>query len=482
MTESSTVTRLSLVDQALLGLAKEISYDVDSNVSAFLADNAASLESLTKAVPQGSTMEPLLGVIEAGEVDFEDIAVLSEPLRLEVIRLWCYKITRNNLLQALSGTKDLSLTEIRSVSRDVYEYVLNNLSLYLGVFDENDVTFTVDTADASSVEIINDIVREAPKQLVTTLDRAARDWKVKDIGEADPSAWPALATRLQFYPTYENVNTYWNQLGIDTALATLLQSARNFESRSQTDDDEIESAVQALALKLILSAKELPDPSVRVSLAESLNLQDYLEIPSPLENGVLAGLMIESDLIADDLQTFQGLVAASVDWQTMEFAITKSRKYQEFVEPSILDHDGAVRLLDSPIISDDVKRSVANRSSEFLLQNSYKAYNALAKEAARLRIALSPDVVLAMANAKVNPASILPFLTPQLNSLDLSQISPILIALGGDYAKIAARSYNRPKFGKNQHIESLAKRLNDLGIVSTIDIKDSYIRVNMRHP
>jgi len=482
MSEAVPLSKVQLVDQALKGLSNSVKYRVDADVANFLSAQVKSLTVLSNPLPENYPIEPLLAVLEDAAVEFEDLSAISESLRAEVIGLWAYDLTRANVLLAVANGNGISLDAIRLSNKDVYDYVLANLSVFVSVLAESDTTLAEQTTEEDSVAILNDIVKEDPKDLAMVLDRVASTWSVLEIANVDAKAWGELAKRSRFPASYQNVRLYRDQIGIDESIVSLLTAAQKFEHRAQTDDEELEAAVVALAQELIVAKKLIPDPSIRVRLAHSLSIKTYLELPNPFEQGSLAGLMIDSDLIGDDLETFQSLALSSADWPSLEFAISKSTLFKEFVTPEILQPESARQLLVSQVISDDVKRTIIGRCSEFIAPSSFQAQKTLASVARRLGISLPVAVIQTMVIAKVGPAEVLPFLTPHLNSLDLSQIETILTAIGGDYAQIATKSGKRPKFNRNQHTEALLKRLNELGVVNSIESKGSDIQANMKKP
>ena len=166
----------------------------------------------------------------------------------------------------------------------------------------------------------------------------------------------------------------------------------------------------------------------------------------------------------------------------MEYAISKSKGFEEFVSPEILLPNFALKVLESEIISDRVKRVIVKRSQEFLDKSSWKAQHKLSIEAERLEVQLPLEVINTMASIKVGPSNVLPFLTPLLSDLELGQLAVVLNGFGGVFAQMSSHSGKRPRLTKGRHIEALVNRLKELGVVSSVEDKGSEIRVNMRRP
>lgn len=482
MSQSNQLTRVALVNQALKGLDPSIRYEATPAVAKYLTEEVENLPSLTEVLPHGYDSGPLIAIIKESGAKFKKLASISDSLKDAIIRLQAFDLSRENLQVVVPGHDNVSLDTIRLANTDVYNYILTNILIYVSSLSGEDTSISHTASLEVSVGILNDIADRGEEHLALVLTKTAHDWRVEDISEVDTKAWHALAELAKFPPTFENVRLYIKQFELDPTIAKLLVASRHFQKREQKNDEEHENAVVALAQEVINAKARISEPQTRVELANSLHPTYHLDFPSPFELGNLAGLMIESDQVADSVQTFQLILGATADWKTMEFAISKSREYSRFVMPSILPPQSASQLLGSQMISDEVKQEVVRRSSEFLDSNNLQAQQRLAKEALRLNEPLSAEAVEALAAAKVGPMEVLPFVTPLLDTLDLDQLSGILTKLGGDYAKIAMRSFNRPKFSKGRHIEALVSRLKQLGIVSTIDENSSEIRVNMRHP
>ncbi|GAA4556607.1 hypothetical protein [Pseudonocardia xishanensis] len=465
--------RYEVVNSALQVLSPDITYSVDDAVRQFVQDNYGKLDVFTS-----DKIDPLpaLGVLlrDLG-VQLSNLDVLSPRALTLVVDVGTYAVSRANLAVALAGTDSSpTLDFIRSVSEAVYRRTIQDVPAFIAALEADEASISNST---EFILIICDVWAVDPKQVGAVVERASMDCLIESLPEVETDIWPVLARNRRFSLDLANVHNYISELSIDEPLAGYLQEARRIEA----SDSEDEASKQIVATSIINASQHLRDPAVRVELVDSLDLANHIDLASiPLEAGHLVGLLVAADIVIDSAETFSRLAPDDEDGR--EFAISRSTRFLDFMTTTELPPAFIGTLFKSAIIPDEIKNAVAQRLSEFSVTAPLPVLETASSYAARVRLHLPLTEVARLVNAGIATDDAMSLLEPHLNAMTMSDLSPILAALGGEYSRLSEKNGKRPKLASTPANRLLAKRLKELEFASSFQESGGSLRVQMRRP
>lgn len=464
-------TGQQLVNTALLSLTSGVEYVFDNAAHDYIVSNYANLSAFTNDETTQMQATRIGHLIKEAGVKLPLLDPLSAEVLTAIVADGSYDLTRNNLRTALASDQGLSLDAIAQTSRPIYDRVLAELPSYLAALHENESTVV---SPALFIDTIRDVSEAAEDQLPEIISRAAENCHVTELASVPPKAWPPLANGLRFPATFINVRAYIDQYGLDSSLAGVLDDAGKIDVE---DDTEEPSKVEA-ALTILAAKNEIPSAAFRAQLVDTLQLKEYIEASMvPHEPGELIGCLIAENLIADSADTFAAI--KRTDAASLVFAVSKSKKFASFMTPAqVTPHLAAI--ISSEIVPPAVKDAIIDRFDEFTIGVSRLALAKVADFALKRDKVLAFTDVARLATEGVEATIVLSLLQTHLPSLTLSELSPVLNALGGKYAELSEANGKRPSIVKTDSHEALADRLHTLGVVSSVEDRGAELRVNMR--
>jgi len=467
--------RLSLIDTALKVLSSDVVYATGSEVASELAESYRVLPVFISEETSEDDAAAIGALVKSAGAQIGELSVLGSNVRRAIVEQSVYPVDRANLVSALDGADDgLSLDVIKDTSETVYEHALRNIEGYLRAL--NDAEPTVLRASAFP-EIVARVADIAPAHLEEVASRASEECIVEDLEDVgDHSAAPVLARLGRFRASFRNVTAYlaWNEGEVDADLVALLAGA---DALADVDNAE-EAEKVALALKLV-QVRDLA-PLKRAKLIESLDLANFLNVAQvPVEAGDLFAELVRYSVIEDGADTYSAL--DETNWATREAYIRASNEFKTFATPELVGSDLA-SLLTSAVVGDEVKDAVSARADAYAVVADSAGLKALAAYAVQRGGSVNIETIQAFAKARVGESSLLALLAPLLPSLGMTQLSPLLLEIGGEYKKLAGATGKRPLIPKTSDTEALVARLTELGVVSKSGAEGHMLRVNMRKP
>ena len=470
-------TRLTLLDTALQNMRDEVVYEVDDHTRAYFEEHYADLPTFTSNVTSAEDAELLAKLLSTMNARLASLSSLGAEVKRSAIAANRYRINRANLVSAVNGrSQDLALDRIKDHDPVIYEYMLNNLAVYLDVLEETkDETATVVTVEAFRA-IIEAVLVHADTLLPRVVATAAPECQIARLVDVSAAAWPVLAKQQRFPATMENVKAYIDTVGrIDAGLAQLLKSA----GRIAPSDRIMPSDKEIVALSLLNAPDLLPDPRLRTKLVVSLGLEAPIPVASiQSEQGPLIGLLIDKGIVEDNPTSFA--LALAADWPTREFAISKSKQFVSFMTSTEIQVDDVAPLLASTHIPDHVKDELMKRVTEFVPEDHDKALTAIAQYADDRKLELSLDLVARLAAAHIDSELLMQVLEPLLPTVSENQLVEFLRTMGGDYADLSERNGKHPKLPNTEAHLSLVTRLEELEIVNSHTTSGKSIVAHMK--
>ncbi|QIK64746.1 DNA-binding protein [Leucobacter viscericola] len=472
--EASDDERLDLVDAGLMNLAQEKGNLASKGVSDYLQKHYSELSVMTSEKTSASQAERVAQFFAKAGAAPSRLGLLAEVVQTAFVERHLYPFSLENLRVAAGDEQSLSLDSLGEVAPAVYDYCLDNLERYLLAI--GDKYSTVDAAEYF-VDVLEDILAEdSNADIEEIIAKADGDCVVDVLKDVSESVWVILAKHQRFLATFDNVRRYIDVVGsLDANLACLLSKDCQIFRFDGVSEEEKESLA-----KTILNATEvLPSAEMRSRLAQSLELENYLDVLDvPAETGNLFALLRKRQIIADNATSYERL--AKTDWPTREAFIRESRRFEEFVVPSHVLSDLAALFL-SKEVGKSIKFLILKCADEFTSGADTAGLTQLARFAAQNQRQVSEDIVCRLAHGGVPPQYVLVLLEPLLKSLERDKLFEILQALGSDYSQLTSVGRDRPKISNTTADRALLDRLKMEGIVNSYDPRASPIKVNKKH-
>lgn len=464
-------TGQQLVNAALLSLSSDVEYVFNADTRNYILGSYAKLSAFTDDDTTQAQASRIGALIKMAGMKLPLIGPLGENVFTVIVAEGSYDLTRENLRAALASEHGLNLDAIAQASRPIYNRVLSDLPGYLAALHENESTVVgVDLF----VDTIKDVSEAAEDYLPDVIARAAENCLVTELADVPPTSWPSLAKGLRFPATFTNVQAYIQQHGVDLALAGVLENAGKIDAR----DGAEEATKVEVALAIMRAKNEIPSARFRARLAGTLQLDDYIPASMvPSEPGGLIGYLIGENVIADDSDTFAAI--KMTDSVGLVLAISKSRDFASFMTPAQVTPHVAT-IISSKVVPVAVKDALVDRFDEFTDGASRVALADVATYALKRDKVLAFTDVARLADEGIEASIVLPLLQTHLSSLTLSQLGPVLSALGGKYSELSEANGKRPSIPNTDSHQALADYLRTQGVVSSVEDRGTELRVNMR--
>lgn len=463
-----------IVDIALKAARDDVEYVVDTATKDYLVSSYSTLDVFTSDTTSEKIAATLAALMDRAGIVIPSLAPLgTNPLRLTVQR-GLYLVTRKNLETALGDDHyDLALDAIAGASEAVYRRVLNDLPGYLHALDGR----TTITSSTHFITQIEAVLKVDPDSVATVIEQANQSCRINLLRDVSVETWPALAQFERFPLTFENVQAYVSDMGLDERLAALLLA----EGEIAVEEHHEESEKLTLALALLNAEEVLPSPKLRARLIKSLELVDPIAPSSvPKEKGELIGWLISNNNVSDNASAFTALATDDVDGRA--FAVSKSNNFLSFMTPTELPPQQLGQLVSHPLVPAEVKSAVVDRFAEFTADASAHSQIELAQYGSGIGSTLPLSEVSILSGIGLEAPIVLSFLRPHLSDLGLDEITPILESLGSNYLKLTTKNGKHPQIAYSESADALLARLKILGVVNSFTHEKDVLVVHMKKP
>ena len=443
----------SLVDAALCSLVPRKSYKVDSGVTNWIENNYENLPALCSKSLSPDQIKNTVAYLDSAKVRIKSLSALSDELVHELAAVRCFVITRENMSVLGSG----AVNPLDEMPESVCQYCLENIPAYLSCLEDGDVAI-------SSEDGLVEVVEQFPVEKLDELDRVLVKTyvRLKDLPSVHDDYYQSLARAHCFKPDVGNVSEYLKEKGLDTDLVSFLNAERAIGY-----DQVEEEGRQALAIKLAAEAQKFEEPVALVEILDSLDLDEYLPIEVfNIEHEQLAGLLIASQIVADNEDTFNKL--RDRDWVDREFAISKSEKFSSFVAPQHFGGSELNSLFASRLISDEVKNAVIGKIEMFLQDAPLSSLAAVANYAIQKNVEFSPSALLTLVQKGVSAEKAVELIAASSLPFARDDMASILVAMGEPYSALAEKGRETVSIdGRISKVELFLNKLKQLGFVTS---------------
>ena len=454
------VTEPELLDAVIGGVNSAMRYKINDAQRQSITSALTSLPTVRK--PQSARRsEAIATVVARMGISVPEIAEVAKPLFDQLVSRSAYSLTLANL-QAIMGDSDVSLDAIKNEGPEtVYDNVLENLSEYLELVKDS-TTITTIRDPNNFADVLTDIHKVDASKTEETARLAQSGCMLESAGDVGSDLWPSLMDADRFQLSASNLSAYTSEYGVDSSLKAKLEVVPGI------DPDEGDAEHLKLAL-LIVNEGELSSES-RIRLVVSLGLPagsvDVSELTADAEK--LIPELVRRGLTADNADAFNALGEDShrVKGELMEVSSQVS-SYMSSLDLSTND----LHIISWPSTPGSIKTQLLNTLDEYSSRLGPKGATALTQWAARNGYQATTDVVVQLAAAAKTgaPNDTVKLLEPHAGEMDLESLRDILRNIGGPYAAIADKGWDRPKVPIVEGALAVLQRLQSAGIVSKFE-------------
>lgn len=488
-------TRLRIVDAVLDAVPDGPRKDLDEDVAAFISEHYAELHPYAKPASKAKAEHAVRIAAKSGAA-FQDLSPLNKMARAAAAEQKIYPVTATNLA-ALAG-EEVALDTLRKqkTMKPVYEHALANLGDYLDALCTLDPP-TSPVKDPGAFARILTAVADEPGALVDRLvGLTPSECRVEALSDADegvPKAvWPVLVAHDRTGSTFENVRAYVGVYDVDEELGAFLVERREIVTPEDTED----KARVDLAVAILSARESIPDPGIRVELADTLEPESIPIDRIEDQDGCLIGPLLTAKLLPDEPSTFEH--RRLTHWDDFKAALMASQQFTEFADASVISADFLVKVLDtSSGVDRPVRMALAAKVAEIVSPPSndvepcepVRAHDAteIAQflRLKRYRPAVDRATIEALCTAKAGAGDVVRLVADH-GELSTDDVKVILRSLGGEYARVADRGYGRLIFPNDTAHKSVLERLtNDTHTrvnPTTTKGGSKILTVNLKHP
>lgn len=476
--EVELALQVELVDASLGHLDPRLDYVWDETVARFVYIHYEAFDTLTSSKIADEAVAAAMGLIAAMQIELPDLTGLSPAVRRAAIDHSAYELNEANL-QVLTDRGSIALDVLLVANSRIYDTAADRLDRYLEVVQSvHPHQYTVD-GDVQLAPVLNKLQSrfdgiEAPSDLDRVVRLSAPSARVPTITDAPTIAWPALVAGRRTDTSVANLVAYLDQTGdFDDNLGRLLEGVETLVPDPPVDA----SGRKRLAIAVINAGEHLPSATQRTRLAACLALEDYVDVADlKPESSELAGLLIEADIIADEVETFIGPLLD--DWSAREHAIAKSMAFATFLDPRVLPAKHLAPFFTSTRVDPVLKETVLERLDEFLPGGARAAANAAGRHALARRVVLNFEQLQALRAGAADTATLIELIS-RGTSLSDDELRALLRQLGTRYASIADPGTSRPLVPDDEAHRTIVARLQAAGVVSKAVEDKGGLRVSL---
>lgn len=449
----------------------DIDYETDTTLVAYLEERVSEIGVIDSSSRQMTAR--IIKLLKHFRVEIIHTDKIKNAGMIEAIEANnLYVISAKNV-GSLTANKDLSLSKIKKANKHIYERMAAHLDQYVAMIEEDDATsHSVDNSE-DFVEVLNLSKAASTDVLNIFIELASDDCFVDNMADVEPGIWPLLFSNFRVHNTFPNVMDYYIQQGhkIDQPLVEYLNTVEDV-----VNNESIEDQAQKKSFAVSMLDSDIKT-AVKANIVEDLGLDEHLK-PNEFkgQNGELYGLLVKADVIEDSATTYNALV--NMAWSTKEQFIVKSPKFEEYMSDVKFSAEDINGISASNIVGADVKNYlVASAAIHKDLFSTSAAMN-FAWHAIRTGLAIEPTNLKVLLNGPDDDTCIR-LIHASLVNLSRDDLLDLLSLVGGEYLKLGQPN-KHPKLANTPHDTAIVQRLAALGVVSSFDIKNDQIKVNIK--
>ncbi|GEK85170.1 YobI family P-loop NTPase [Microbacterium aerolatum] len=428
-------SRLAVLD-AVLAEIQDDSQASSASVAAIIAEHYRRLTSFTS--PSSTAHAAfVIGLLDGHGNQIPDLTPLSADSRDAVLSLGMFPVTLVNL-RAFVPSGNVDLGALRQTNRDLYNHILQNIADYAHLTQSKSQSVTMVENVSQLVTLIRDVQAVDREKLSVVFD-ATLPMQVPELSVFEIDAWPEIVAAQRVVPSAVNVAAYVEQYGVDQHLAKLLKP------RKILDPAKLDPATRVDLAHAILRARDVISSTLaRVRTVSTLDTGKLEASALTPESGDLVARLLAARLLEDDASAFGS--ALMVDWVTLERTIKVSKQFAAFVVPAILPSRWIASFLRSTVPTQKARTAVVTGLPAFLSGATRAEARGIASVLLAQEWRLRPARISGLQQAGALREQVVALMANSETLVDLDDARQILLALGGDYARVASGGSGRPHF------------------------------------
>nr|WP_141990831.1 hypothetical protein [Rhodoglobus vestalii] len=478
---ASNQRKLEFLGEALCAMAFELNYELSPDVERLIRELAHDSLKRIGPVLGGGAARGVARLLSHVHAQVPDLTALSADARNAIGGIGAYVMSRRNLASLAQAKGNIGLDSIGRQSPHALRQVLKRLSEYLKVLDSTgEETLSIDRGE-DPLDLIISISDFGPRAVEEVLRRANKAAVIQhlpeasdDIGEELRSAFPSLAQTSSFVPTASNVLTYFDVVGqVDEALSGYLIAHPVLDGVVNADDEHGVRLIQAL-LSSSLALPTLASVIISVSLDGKLDARKFR-----VERPELIKALLDQAVFTDDIVTFTAM--GRWPWEVREAAYAHTKVWADLVSQLQFSSGDIEQLLSSRKIA--AERKIALLREPALVANitTPVGANAALKVSIERCLLLSATQLDALVAAGASDRAIIEYLGTNGDQIDDDEVVALIGRLSQEWSVLARHSSSWRIYKRSKALDSLLKRLIDLGLVSKVSwAKGDRVRVTMR--
>lgn len=399
-TLADTITLCDFLDVVLRHLNKNVQYEVSNAFNNFIQQHWEFIPVFSDDSLDEEVAKQLDKVLLDSRYSAPELSCLSEPLRRLLVEHDGYDFTRDNLLCAIGDSQSaftecrmLPLSQIKSISTPIYQYIIKNVDRYLAFLETSEYALDFDDGTAAS-DIDSAIVAVLGDSVQSVFDNHEPEDRGKEVEQIVSGIIKkhSHTARILHFESDELKNrlssgiddktrkrisvSYVNELLRNDAiwftpmnLQTVLESVGDAEesdacgewlklhSSFESTKEEPEFDRGNLAVKLLNLPLDVYNAKKKESLVRSLQLESPLsdEQVSDIKVGdskvfdlkrepdAYARLLDDKPIIGDTETAFRMIPA--ICWEARRTWMLRSAKFITYLSPNLIGPNEACRII-----------------------------------------------------------------------------------------------------------------------------------------
>ncbi|THG32862.1 YobI family P-loop NTPase [Naasia lichenicola] len=449
----------SFLSSALAG-ASNRPYDTNAAVRKAIEGAPEKLPVFSKpAAPE--TADSIATAVARLGVEFLDLRQLHASLRAAVIDRHAFAITEANLRDA-APESGLSLDDLRSDDPPLAEHMLAHLADYVEVIHASHGTRTTIRDSGQFAAVLWWVNGKAPALVERVAELASTECTADDISEIAETLWGAVARAGRVRPTLSNLKAL-----MESAARGAMSAADLEQLLARVPSIEVDPAGESFAAELqglvLLAANMTPEQKVRllVSMGDATSIDIGDVAPDDSE---LVARLVEAGRLPDTADTFahvRGYPRARAAF------MAQSPGFPAFVNDTELDASDLQSIAGNEAIPDNVRTAVLFATGSFDRGNQ-RTVDELLRFATANGSNVQTRLLVRAVELGAARDRVMALVPINIGARNIGSLTALLVALGGEYAKLATAGSGTAKLIDDPAHRSLVGRLQVDGFAGKI--------------
>jgi hypothetical protein len=401
------------------------------------------------------------------EAFVDDVRPLPLNIREAIISRGAYRITRENILEAVNSDAIPALDRLRSDKEHVYYRILREAAAFIECREIDDEPLILD--ETNSILIIGEVSKASPESMTAFAASLGDNICVSDLGALPTAAQlPIFASGHAAVTTLNLALLVGDTEVIPAEALPILEQEQDF-----TDEDAGENVSLAT---LIVN-------DVRISAAARTALVGSMQLSLPVESltvGDALGALVGLGALEDDAVT--ALKAAEFGARVLVEFVVASSDWGSIASrlPNGLSPVQVDAIVSCEQVSDSDIAATIEMMRPWRISDRQIAERAARRAASAAALTLTPTTIEWLASRGADVSDVLILLARILEELSLTQIYSVTDLMGRDFARLSSPR-GRAMLPDTPDVVALLERLRvPNGYVTSFKQVDGHLRVGFK--